>query len=158
MSGSKKRRLLLLPGLLLLGSCGSPEPATDAWEDRRARGAIVDAPPASGSPAGVWEGGVDLPRGPLGLTLTVSQLPGGSWSGSWVAPAAGIREPRPLDDLRVEERAISFRIPLDDEVFAFAGVVSSDGRVLGGDATGERVTGSFAFRRAVLAPAEPGAP
>lgn len=126
------------------------------WLPLSAAGPAVaqDAAPA----AGEWSGTIQLPGSPLGVhvVLVPPAGEGGDWSGSIDIPAQGAAD-LPLEQVAVDEPAVTFRIAGVPGAPTFHGTVSEDGAAISGEFTQGGATLPFRLERGSEAP-QPDAP
>jgi hypothetical protein len=153
-----KRALFLAVTLLALG-CGpadeAPPPDSRPEPTAPAVAAREPLPTADlSSPAGVWEGSIDFPAGPLVLVISLAQAADGAWHGVLEAPTGG-QAPPDLENLAVSGTRVAFQVGVGGETLRAEGVMSGNGRFLGGDATRNSVTAPFLLLRTAAPAALP---
>jgi hypothetical protein len=100
--------------------------------------ALVNAASVSGqtpaSPAGHWEGTIDVPGQPLAISVELSPTAGGAWRGAISIPAQNVSA-FPLSDITVKDAEVGFAmkgVPGDP---TFKGKVAGDPRTISGEMT-----------------------
>ncbi|MDY7093654.1 MAG: alpha/beta hydrolase [Acidobacteriota bacterium] len=103
--------------VLMAGMAGAQEPES----------------PMETSPAGAWEGAIQLPNGELGIAVELQQGDEGAWSGTIDIPAQGLKD-FPLDNVAVEPPKVHF------EMAGIPGQPTFDGQL---SKNGDGIAGSF---------------
>ncbi len=97
---------------------------------------------APASPAGHWEGTIQVPGQELAISVDLATNADSKWEGAIAIPAQNVKA-MPLSDITVKESAVSFAmkgVPGDPQ---FAGTVSKDGKSIAGDFSQGGVTLPF---------------
>lgn len=93
---------------------------------------ICALPTHAGTPAGHWEGKIDLPGNPIDIVVDLDSTDAGSWIGDIDIPAQGLNG-FPLVSIEVEGSTISFAMPGIPGDPVFHGMLHDDGSVLTGE-------------------------
>lgn len=101
---------------------------------------------ANTTPAGRWEGSVNLPTGKLDVTIDLVQKDQ-QWSGAISIPAQNARD-LPLTAITMEGTAVSFQIAGVPGTPSFSGTLAADGTKISGDFTQAGKTFPFQLHRA----------
>jgi hypothetical protein len=95
------------------------------------------------SPAGHWEGAINLPATSLNVRVDLEQAGNQTWQGTIDIPVQGLRGFK-LDPIKVEGAEVRFTMPGIPGDPQFAGQLSADGKILSGDFT--QAGGKFPFK------------
>jgi CubicO group peptidase (beta-lactamase class C family) len=93
---------------------------------------VLAAEPAS--PAGHWDGAIEIPGTKLAIDVDLVQGEGGAWKGDISIPLQKARD-LPLTNIKVEGTAVSFEIQGVPGTPTFNGTLSADGATIAGDFT-----------------------
>jgi hypothetical protein len=109
------------------------------------------------TPAGYWEGSIDIRGNPLDIAVELKSDAEGAWSGVIDIPAQDTRGTS-LANVMVEGRDVAFAMPGVPGNPAFSGTLSDDGKAITGDYTQGITELTFRLRRSVRKQADGGAP
>lgn len=98
------------------------------------------------TPAGHWEGSIQLPTVPLQVRVDLDATASGGWSGTIDIPVQGLRGFK-LGAVEVKERAVSFKMPGIPGEPTFAGELQSGNQKITGNFTQAGQTFPFTLER-----------
>ncbi len=84
------------------------------------------------APAGRWEGTIDAPGNPIGITIDLEAAAEGTWTGNIDIPVQNLQN-FPLADITVDGSSVSFKLPGIPGAPVFQGTLAGEGSKLAGD-------------------------
>jgi hypothetical protein len=97
-----------------------------------AQPAPAQTTPAQSDAAGRWEGQIDVPGNPIGISIDLARRRDGSWQGTFDVPSQGAKE-MPLVNLEIANAAVNFGMAGVPGYPLFKGRLSPDGKTIAGD-------------------------
>jgi hypothetical protein len=106
---------------------------------------VLLTPTMAMAQAGHWEGKIEIPDRPLGITVDLARNAAGAWTGSMTVLTSTSVDV-PLSGLTVENTKVRFTSTLPQKV-EFEGTVSADGASLSGNASTKAGAVPFQLKR-----------